>query len=138
MEGERLTFVLYSYPKICLLDRLYRRLLRLHRKLPDEMRYLGDSYVKSGEQSFRSKEKVVSLAHIHSWCPSFPLLEFHRTRSTDNPLHIIGFLSQWKLYLDEVEQSVRQPGQPFQGRQLKEDLFDKVRQRQEPWSRFKL
>ncbi len=29
--------------------------------------------------------------------------EFRLTRSTDNPLHIIAFLSQWKMYLDELE-----------------------------------
>lgn len=40
------------------------------------MRFMGDSYVKS---------------------------EYRLTRSTDNPLHIIGFLSQWKHYLDELE-----------------------------------
>ncbi|GAA5871833.1 hypothetical protein JCM1840_004014 [Sporobolomyces johnsonii] len=53
---------------------LYRRLLRVHRKvLPAEFRIMGDDYVKA---------------------------EFRRTRSTDNPLHIVGFLSEWKKYLD--------------------------------------
>ncbi|GAA5908599.1 Sdh7p [Sporobolomyces salmoneus] len=53
---------------------LYRRLLRVHRKvLPIELRVMGDDYVKA---------------------------EFRRTRSTDNPLHIVGFLSEWKKYLD--------------------------------------
>ncbi|KAL7009775.1 hypothetical protein EMMF5_000683 [Cystobasidiomycetes sp. EMM_F5] len=58
---------------------LYRRLLRAHRKhLPVEMKVLGDDYVKA---------------------------EFRRTKSTDNPLHIIGFLSEWKSYLDELTSS---------------------------------
>ncbi|GAA6019330.1 hypothetical protein JCM11491_000897 [Sporobolomyces phaffii] len=53
---------------------LYRRLLRVHRKvLPAELRLMGDDYVKA---------------------------EFRRTKSTDNPLHIVGFLSEWKKYLD--------------------------------------
>ncbi|GAA6055721.1 hypothetical protein JCM3770_001036 [Rhodotorula araucariae] len=53
---------------------LYRRLLRVHRKvLPAELRLMGDDYIKA---------------------------EFRRTRSTDNPLHIVGFLSEWKKYLD--------------------------------------
>ncbi|GAA5891997.1 hypothetical protein JCM6882_007433 [Rhodosporidiobolus microsporus] len=53
---------------------LYRRLLRVHRKvLPRELRVMGDGYVKD---------------------------EFRRTRSTDNPLHIVGFLGEWKKYLD--------------------------------------
>jgi hypothetical protein len=43
------------------------------------MRFMGDSYVKS---------------------------EFRLTRDTDNPLHIIAFLSQWKVYLDQIESSV--------------------------------
>ncbi|GAA5927236.1 hypothetical protein JCM3775_002488 [Rhodotorula graminis] len=56
---------------------LYRRLLRVHRKvLPAELRVFGDDYVKA---------------------------EFRRTRSTDNPLHIVGFLSEWKKYLDYHE-----------------------------------
>ncbi|GAA5830371.1 hypothetical protein JCM3766R1_002696 [Sporobolomyces carnicolor] len=56
---------------------LYRRLLRVHRRvLPTELRVFGDEYVKA---------------------------EFRRTRSTDNPLHIVGFLSEWKKYLDVHE-----------------------------------
>ncbi|GAA6062264.1 hypothetical protein JCM10212_000924 [Sporobolomyces blumeae] len=59
---------------------LYRRLLRVHRKvLPHELRVMGDDYVKA---------------------------EFRRTRSTDNPLHIVGFLSEWKKYLDFHEAQV--------------------------------
>ena len=51
--------------------RLYRRILRAHRKyLPEEARYLGDRYVKA---------------------------EFRRTKDTDNPVHIIGFLTQWQV-----------------------------------------
>ncbi|BGP20422.1 hypothetical protein JCM10213_001569 [Rhodosporidiobolus nylandii] len=53
---------------------LYRRLLRAHRKvLPRELRVMGDEYVKA---------------------------EFRRTRTADNPLHIVGFLGEWKKYLD--------------------------------------
>ncbi|RXK40667.1 acetate non-utilizing protein 9, mitochondrial [Tremella mesenterica] len=55
---------------------LYRRLLRIHRHLTPEMRFMGDSYIKS---------------------------EFRLTRKTDNPLHIIAFLSQWKVYLDQLQ-----------------------------------
>ncbi|KAK2832060.1 hypothetical protein FQN49_006891 [Arthroderma sp. PD_2] len=56
---------------------LYRRLLRAHRKkLPAEMRFLGDSYVKS---------------------------EFRAHRSVDNPIHIIGFLTEWQLYAQQLE-----------------------------------
>ncbi|WVQ78592.1 acetate non-utilizing protein 9, mitochondrial [Cryptococcus sp. DSM 104549] len=85
---------------------LYRRLLRAHRLLPVEMRYMGDSYVKS---------------------------EFRLTRTTDNPLHIIGFLSQWKLYLDEIEGSLIRPDGTTQGesvawkgKKLDTDAFEKL------------
>jgi hypothetical protein len=50
---------------------LYRRLLRAHRKyLPAAARLIGDDYVKS---------------------------EFRRTKDTENPVHIIGFLTQWQV-----------------------------------------
>ena len=50
---------------------LYRRLLRSHRKyLPPAARVIGDEYVKA---------------------------EFRRTRDSDNPVHIIGFLTQWQV-----------------------------------------
>ncbi|GHJ90468.1 hypothetical protein NliqN6_6870 [Naganishia liquefaciens] len=82
---------------------LYRALLRSHRALPEEMRYIGDSYVKA---------------------------EFRRTRGTDNPIHIIGFLSQWKVYLDEVRgQTGRASGKgarPFSGRPLNTEFFEKL------------
>ncbi|GJE85544.1 LYR motif-containing protein [Phanerochaete sordida] len=75
---------------------LYRALLRAHRQLPQEMRSLGDVYVKS---------------------------EFRNHRRVDNPLHIIGFLSQWKMYLDALP---RDPEQPFTGRKLDPELIEKM------------
>ncbi|KAJ2900296.1 ACN9-domain-containing protein [Zalerion maritima] len=55
---------------------LYRRVLRANRKLPAEQRTLGDMYAKA---------------------------EFRAHRSVDNPTHLIGFLSQWQLYAQQVE-----------------------------------
>ncbi|KAF8321713.1 ACN9-domain-containing protein [Clavulina sp. PMI_390] len=60
------------------------------------MRSLGDDYVKS---------------------------EFRLHRETTNPLHIIGFLSQWKLYLEEVSSF---GGGEFRGRKLDAGLFEKM------------
>lgn len=40
---------------------LYRRLLRAHRKLPAESRFLGDKYVKS---EFRAHKNVDNPIHI--------------------------------------------------------------------------
>lgn len=56
---------------------LYRRILRGHRKfLPQEMRVLGDEYVKA---EFRAHQKI------------------------DNPIHIVAFLSEWQSYAQQVE-----------------------------------
>ena len=57
--------------------------------------------------------------------------EFRLTRKTDNPLHIIAFLSQWKQYLDELEASTkeaRSTGGEIQwsGRKLDVDSLDKL------------
>ena len=64
------------------------------------MRFMGDSYVKS---------------------------EFRLTRKTDNPLHIIAFLSQWKIYLDEVEKS---SGSPWRGKKLEMEKLDAMSKEQ--------
>ncbi|CEJ90194.1 Putative Acetate non-utilizing protein 9, mitochondrial [[Torrubiella] hemipterigena] len=56
---------------------LYRRLLRAHRKhLPPEMRLLGDEYIKA---------------------------EFRAHRQVENPMHLIGFLTEWQLYAQKIE-----------------------------------
>ncbi|KAH9819974.1 hypothetical protein DFH28DRAFT_885877 [Melampsora americana] len=80
---------------------LYRRLLRAHRtSLPPEMRSLGDLYVKD---------------------------EFRRCRSIDNPIHIIGFLGQWKIYLDTLasQSNGGNLGEKV-GRQLSEEILEKL------------
>ncbi|CAG8460374.1 1802_t:CDS:1 [Diversispora eburnea] len=58
---------------------LYRKILRVHRYLPPSLRSLGDDYVKS---------------------------EFRRHKDITNPLHIIGFLNQWQVYLKDIKQQV--------------------------------
>ncbi|KAF2122534.1 hypothetical protein BDV96DRAFT_451479, partial [Lophiotrema nucula] len=55
---------------------LYRRILRTHRKLPIQQRTLGDMYVKA---------------------------EFRAHRDVDNPVHIIGFLTEWQYYAQQLE-----------------------------------
>ncbi|PCH42399.1 ACN9-domain-containing protein [Wolfiporia cocos MD-104 SS10] len=76
---------------------LYRRILRAHRSLPYEMRSLGDDYVRA---------------------------EFHRHRSVANKVHIIGFLSQWKMYLDELP--VGLGAKDFAGRRLDPTVLEKM------------
>jgi hypothetical protein len=56
---------------------LYRRILRAHVKsLPQDLRPLGDQYVKA---------------------------EFKAHQNIDNPLHIVGFLTQWQDYLKSLD-----------------------------------
>lgn len=56
---------------------LYRRLFRAHRnRLDPEARVLGDQYIKA---EFRAHQKI------------------------DNPLHIVGFLTEWQLYAQKLE-----------------------------------
>ncbi len=55
---------------------LYRLILRSHRALPKEFRAIGDPYVKS---------------------------EFRLHKDTDNPIHIVGFLSEWQKYAQDLK-----------------------------------
>lgn len=72
---------------------------------------MGDSYVKS---------------------------EFRLTRKTDNPIHIIGFLSQWKAYLDELElaqsetsgESAEAKEAAWKGRKLDVEAFERMNNEQ--------
>ncbi|KAK0673364.1 putative mitochondrial acetate non-utilizing protein 9 precursor [Cercophora samala] len=73
---------------------LYRRLLRAHRRhLPAEMRLLGDEYVKA---------------------------EFRAHRSVENPVHLIGFLTEWQLYAQKIE------GDAWRGEKLDEGKIQKM------------
>jgi hypothetical protein len=61
------------------------------------MRTIGDAYVKS---EFRSHQNV------------------------ENPLHIIGFLTQWQLYAQQVE------GETWRDGKLEKDKIDKMSDQQ--------
>jgi hypothetical protein len=77
---------------------LYRRLLRAHRKyLPPAARLIGDDYVKA---------------------------EFRRTKDTENPVHIIGFLSQWQVSSWDEMCSLQQYCQQVEGEHWKEPKVD--------------
>ncbi|KAK0746131.1 hypothetical protein B0T18DRAFT_429148 [Schizothecium vesticola] len=73
---------------------LYRRLLRAHRKhLPAEMRVLGDEYVRH---------------------------EFRAHRGVENPVHLVGFLTEWQLYAQNIE------GEAWKGERLDEGKVAKM------------
>ena len=76
---------------------LYRRILRAHRYLPRDMRSLGDVYVKS---------------------------EFRRHQKIDNNLYLLGFLSQWKRYLDEIPTG--KSAMEYRGKALDPTVFEKM------------
>lgn len=73
---------------------LYRRLLRAHRRhLGASERVLGDQYVKA---EFRAHQKI------------------------DNPIQIIGFLTEWQLYAQQVE------GDSWRDNRLEQGKFEKL------------
>ncbi|KAL2044855.1 hypothetical protein N7G274_002630 [Stereocaulon virgatum] len=77
---------------------LYRRLLRTHRKhLDPRMRLLGDEYVKS---------------------------EFRAHRNVENPMHIIGFLTEWQIYAQKIE------GDEWKGETIDKGKIDKMSDQQ--------
>lgn len=87
-------------PKLAILPPipLYRRLLRTHRKrLGPEERIIGDLYLKD---------------------------EWRRHKDIDNPIHIIGFLSQWQQYGETLE------GDSWKDTKLDVELLDKMSDQQ--------
>jgi hypothetical protein len=54
--------------------------------------------------------------------------EFRRHRDVTNPGHIIGFLSQWKVYLDQLP--VGPEAQQFRGKKLDPTTFEKLSEEQ--------
>ena len=52
------------------------------------------------------------------------ILEFRRHREVTNPAHVIGFLSQWKMYLDQIPAG--EGAGSFSGKKLDPTVFEKV------------
>jgi len=50
--------------------------------------------------------------------------EFRRHKSVTNPVYIMGFLSQWKQYLDELPSG--SDAQGFSGKKLDATVFEKM------------
>ncbi|OAX41452.1 ACN9-domain-containing protein [Rhizopogon vinicolor AM-OR11-026] len=92
---------------------LYRRLLRAHRRLPIEMRLLGDGYVNAGMCFTCDAPSAYTLL----------LKEFRRHREVTNPVHIMGFLTQWKMYLDQLP---RDPSDSRNFKKLDPTIFEKM------------
>ena len=52
------------------------------------------------------------------------LPEFRLHRKVTNPAHVIGFLSQWKMYLEQMPD--REGGKYYKGRKLDTTVIEKV------------
>lgn len=77
------------------------------------MRSLGDGYVKDGTSLMCDISSVYTLS----------LKEFRRHREVTNPVHIMGFLTQWKMYLDQLP---RDSSDPRNFKKLDPTVFEKV------------
>lgn len=77
------------------------------------MRSLGDNYVKDGDL-LNIHAGLEMGAHVYT--------EFRRHRDVSNKVHIIGFLSQWKVYYDQMQKS-----EGFRGKPLDPTTLEKVR-----------
>lgn len=76
--------------------KLYREILRSHRKLPYDQRSLGDMYVKA---------------------------EFRAHKGVEDPLQLVGFLSSWQKYLELVLQNTDQDWKMYH---LPDDLLERM------------
>lgn len=54
---------------------------------------------------------------------TFVLEEFRRHREITNPVYIMGFLTQWKMYLDELP---RDPSDSGSFKKLDPTVYEKV------------
>jgi Complex1_LYR-like len=52
------------------------------------------------------------------------IIEFRRHKGVTNPAHIIGFLSQWKMYMEVLPQDADARG--FSGQKLDPTAIEKV------------
>lgn len=67
---------------------LYRRILRLHRQLPSEIKYLGDQYVKS---------------------------EFRRHQHVKDEKYLQPFFKEWNRYAEMLHNQISSKGNEKQG-----------------------
>ena len=82
------------------------------------MRSLGDDYVKSGTS-------VYTLDPRGRIIPTRPSSsEFRRHKDITNPVYTMGFLTQWKMYLDQLP--VGPDARAYKGKRLDPTIFEKV------------
>lgn len=94
---------------------LYRRLLRVHRKkLPPQMRLLGDEYVKSEFRAHRNVDNPIHIVRmsLDSTQSLARILNYHWAQ--------VGFLTEWQLYAQQLE------GDSWQGGKLDKAKLEKM------------
>ncbi|XP_066921539.1 succinate dehydrogenase assembly factor 3, mitochondrial-like [Clytia hemisphaerica] len=87
-------------PRLFVVQRLYRRVLKLHRFLPTELKKLGDEYTRD---------------------------EFRRNKSA-NQLQAYEFMTEWKNYADSMEEQFISEGKI--GRNLNQNEVNLLSQEQ--------
>lgn len=77
--------------------RLYKRILKAHTRLPDDLKFVGDKYVKE---------------------------EFKRHKSAESG-YVEVFMNQWKVYVENIEQQIK-INQPNKfGNNLPEEVIER-------------
>ena len=70
------------------------------------------------------KQVRVSFSRLSPLTRPSAFLEFRRHKDVTDPGYIIGFLSQWKVYLDQIP--VGPEAERFRGKKLDPTVFEKV------------
>jgi hypothetical protein len=69
--------------------------------------------------------RVLSFSRLSPLTRPLTSLEFRRHKDVTNPGYIIGFLSQWKVYLGQIP--VGPETDRFRGKKFDPTVFEKVR-----------
>ena len=101
--------------RIAMIQRLYRRVLKLHRNLPLELRALGDEYAKDEFRRNKSANQIQAHAFVTEWTDYCKTLETqfseeHMRIGKDLPVKELDSLSQDQLgQLFELQETVFNP-----------------------------
>ena len=61
-------------PRLFAVQRLYRRVLKLHRYMPEEIRNLGDEYAKDEFRRHRGANQIQAFEFMKEWKVRFRFL----------------------------------------------------------------
>lgn len=97
-------FTMSAIPKqhIRLVRTLYKRILQLHRHMPEELRHMGDQYVK---EEFKRHKRVT-------------------------PVQTVNFLTEWSTYAKTLSKQLAEKSTDAYGRPLRSDELDNFNEEQ--------